>query len=43
MKAQVGPASKECKTDAEVDALLKKNEVVVISYLTDKADQGSVL
>ena len=39
MKAQVGPASKECKTDADVEALLKKNEVVIVSYLTEKADQ----
>jgi protein disulfide isomerase family A protein 3 len=39
MKAQVGAASKECKTDADVEALLKKNEVVVISYLTEKSDQ----
>ena len=39
MKAQVGAASKECKTDADVEALLKKPEVVVVSYLTEKADQ----
>lgn len=39
MKAQVGAASKECKTDADLEALLKKSEVVIVSYLTEKADQ----
>jgi len=39
MKAQVGPASKELKSDDEVTAMLKKNEVVIISYLTEKAEQ----
>ncbi len=39
MKAQVGPASKECKSQADVDTLLKKPEVVVVSYLKDKSDQ----
>merc|ERR1712079_812102 len=32
MKAQVGPASKECKTEAELAALLAKPEVVVVNY-----------
>ena len=35
MKAQVGPASKEVKSDAELDALLAKPEVVVMSYDKD--------
>lgn len=39
MKAQVGPASKECKSQADVDALLKKPEVVVVCYSKEKADQ----
>jgi len=39
MKAQVGPASKECKTDEDLAALLKKTEVVVVSYLTEKSDR----
>jgi len=39
MKAQVGPASKECKTDSDVAELLKKPEVVVVSYLTEKDEQ----
>ena len=39
MKAQVGAASKECKSDGDVEALLKKNEVVIISYLSEKAEQ----
>jgi len=39
MKAQVGAASKECKTDEDLETLLKKPEVVVVSYLTEKADQ----
>merc|ERR1712170_214415 len=33
MKAQVGPASKECKSQDDLDNLLKKKEVVVVSYL----------
>lgn len=36
MKAQVGPASKECKTEADLKALLEKPEVVVVNY--DKAN-----
>lgn len=32
MKAQVGPASKEVKNEAELKALLEKPEVVVINY-----------
>ena len=39
MKAQVGAASKECKTDEDLETLLKKQEVVVVSYLTEKSDQ----
>jgi len=36
---QVGPASKECKSDSEVEELLKKQEVVVVSYLTEKEEK----
>jgi protein disulfide isomerase family A protein 3 len=32
MKSQVGPASKECKTVAEAEALLAKGEVVVFGF-----------
>merc|ERR1712223_130956 len=35
MKAQVGPASKEVKSDDELAALLAKPEVVVVSYDKD--------
>jgi len=35
MKAQVGPASKEVKSDAELETLLAKPEVVVVSYDAD--------
>merc|ERR1712170_225999 len=38
MKAQVGDASKECKTEAELTALLAKPEVVVVNY--DKANDA---
>lgn len=40
MQAQVGPASKECKTQDEVKAFLaKKSEVVVVSYSEDEEMQ----
>jgi protein disulfide isomerase family A protein 3 len=39
MKAQVGAASKACKSQSDVDTLLKKAEVVVVSYLKDSSDQ----
>lgn len=39
MKAQVGPASKEVKTEDELKALLAKPEVVVVSYLTDDKEK----
>jgi len=39
MKAQVGPASKECKTEAELTALLAKPEVVVVNY--DKSNDDT--
>jgi len=32
MKSQVGPASKECTTVAEAEAMLKKDEVVVFGF-----------
>ena len=32
MKAQVGPASKECKSEADLKKLLEKPEVVVVNY-----------
>lgn len=35
MKSQVGPSSKECSSQADVDALLKKDDVVVMGYMTD--------
>ncbi len=40
MKAQVGPSSKECSSQADVDKLLKKDEVVVVSYLSDDSDHA---
>ena len=38
MKAQVGPASKECKTKEDLDKLLAKPEVVVVCYGKDDQD-----
>ena len=35
MKAQVGPSSKECSSDADVDKLRQKDEVVVVGYYDD--------
>merc|ERR1712241_1622390 len=32
MKAQVGPSAKECSSDADVDKLRQKDEVVVVGY-----------
>ena len=39
MKAQVGAASKECKTEADLTALLAKPEVVVVNY--DKSNDAT--
>ena len=36
MKAQVGPSSKECSSDADVDKLRQKDEVVVVGYYSDE-------
>merc|ERR1712117_32601 len=35
MKAQVGPSAKECSSDADVDKLRQKDEVVVVGYFDD--------
>lgn len=35
MKAQVGPSSKECSSDADVEKLRQKDEVVVVGYYSD--------
>ncbi len=37
MKSQVGPASVELKDKAGLDKIREKNEVVVVSFHTDKA------
>ena len=37
--SQVGPASKAVSSQAELDAVLEKPDVVVVSYLQDKSDQ----
>ena len=38
MKAQVGPASKDCKSKDDLDKLLAKPEVVVVCYSKDAQD-----
>jgi len=38
MRAQVGPASKECKAEADLNALLGKPEVVVVCYDKESDD-----
>ena len=38
MKAQVGPSSKECSSDADVDKLRQKDEVVVVGYYGDEEE-----
>jgi len=40
MKAQVGPSSKECSSDSDVDKLRQKDEVVVVGYYDDEEEMS---
>ena len=40
MKAQVGPSSKECSSDSDVDKLRQKDEVVVVGYYSDDEEMS---
>jgi protein disulfide isomerase family A protein 3 len=39
MKSQVGDSAKECKSQSDVDALLKKEDVVIMHYFEDDDDE----
>ncbi len=39
MKGQVGPASKELKSEEELSTFFEKNDVTVVSYLEDEKDR----